>query len=327
LARAATEDQVRAATRLTRRIRQSRRVWPWLRLMGGLGILGLLVWRVGTGPFIYGIRAVNGTALVAALAVGVVVTVGCAWRWSLIAAGLGVRLPLPAAVAADYRSQFLNTTLPGGVLGDVHRATRHGLDIGDVRLGVRAAVLDRVSGQAVQVAAAVIVLFAFASPVRPYLPAVSAALLVAGLGLAGVLWAGDRSGSGRWARMVRAIGSDLRDGLFADGKWIRIGVASAVVVSGHVATFLIAARAAGVTAPITVLLPLILLVLMATAVPLNIAGWGPREGVAAWAFAATGLSAQWGLATAVTCGILVFVASLPGLAVLLHTWLQRPSQP
>jgi uncharacterized membrane protein YbhN (UPF0104 family) len=295
--------------------------------VGGLGILGLLAWRVGTGPFVYGIRAVNATSLVAALAVGVVITVGCAWRWSLIAAGLGVRLPLTEAVAAYYRSQFLNTTLPGGVLGDVHRATRHGLDIGDVRLGVRAAVLDRVAGQIVQVAAAVIVLYAFASPIRPYLPLVSAGLVVAGLIVAGVIRAGDRSGAGRWARMVRAVGSDVRSGLLADGKWVRIGGASIVVVTGHVATFLIAARVAGVTAPITVLLPLILLVLLATAVPLNIAGWGPREGVAAWAFGAAGLSAQWGLATAVTCGILVFVSSVPGLAVLLHTWLQRPARP
>jgi glycosyltransferase 2 family protein len=78
-----------------------------------------------------------------------------------------------------------------------------------------------------------------------------------------------------------------------------------------------------VTAPLKVLLPLVFLVLLATAVPLNVAGWGPREGAAAWAFAATGLSAQWGLATAVTCGILVFVASLPGLGVLVHGWLRR----
>ena len=48
------------------------------------------------------------------------------------------------AVAAYYRSQFLNVTLPGGVVGDVHRAVRHGVDIGDVGLGVRAAVLGPV---------------------------------------------------------------------------------------------------------------------------------------------------------------------------------------
>jgi uncharacterized membrane protein YbhN (UPF0104 family) len=303
---------------------RTRRIWTWVRLLGGLGILGLLVWRVGTGPFLFGIRAVDATALLAALAVGVVVTVGCAWRWSVIAAGLGVRLPLREAVASYYRSQFLNTTLPGGILGDVHRATRHGLEIGDVGLGVRAAVLDRVAGQVVQVAITVVVLAVLPSPARPYLPAAAAALVVAGLAVAALVRTGD-SMRGRWARVVRGLGDDLRGGLVADGNWARVGAASALVLAGNVATFLIGARAAGVTAPLTVLLPLVLLVLLATAVPLNIAGWGPREGASAWAFAATGLSAQWGLATAVTCGILVFVASLPGLVVLLHAWLRRPS--
>ena len=108
---ASTALQVRPAPVRTRSI------WSWVRLFAGVGILGLLVWRVGTGPFLHGIRAVDATALVAALAIGVVITIGCAWRWSLIAAGLGVRLPLRRAVAAYYRSQFLNTTLPGGVLG------------------------------------------------------------------------------------------------------------------------------------------------------------------------------------------------------------------
>src|SRR5215510_13328484 len=79
---------------------RTRPVWAWVRLLVGLGILGLLVWRVGTGPFLYGIRSVDATALMAAFAVGVVVTVGCAWRWSVIASGLGVRLRMREAVAS-----------------------------------------------------------------------------------------------------------------------------------------------------------------------------------------------------------------------------------
>jgi uncharacterized membrane protein YbhN (UPF0104 family) len=305
---------------------RTRRIWTWVRLLGGLGILAVLVWRVGTGPFLYGIRAIDAPALLAAFAVGVVVTLGCAWRWSVIAAGLGIHLPLREAVASYYRSQFLNTTLPGGILGDVHRATRHGMRIGDMGLGVRAAILDRVAGQAVQLAITVVVLAAFPSPVRPYLPAVAAALVVVGLVAAALVRARDsRGAAGRPGRWVRALGDDVRGGVFAGGNWARVGAASAVVLAGNVSTFLIAARVAGVTAPLTVLLPLVFLVLLATAIPLNVAGWGPREGASAWAFAATGLSAQWGLATAVTCGILVFVASLPGLGVLVHAWLRRPS--
>lgn len=306
--------------------RPARPVWAWVRLLVGLGILGLLLWRVGTGPFRQGVRAVDPATLLAALAIGAVITVGCAWRWRLIAAGLGVRLPLPTAMAAYYRSQFLNTTTPGGILGDVHRAARHGSDIGDLGLGVRAVVLDRVAGQAAQLVVAVVVLFAFASPVRPYLPAVLLALVAAALGLAALSRGAGRLGAGRLRRLLRAVGSDLRAGLFARATWAPIALLSTVVVVGHLATFTIAARAAGVSAPMSVLLPLMLLVLLATAVPLNIAGWGPREGVAAWAFSVSGLPAASGVATSVTFGVLVLAASLPGLGVLGYTWVRQSTR-
>ena len=63
------------------------------------------------------------------------------------------------------------------------------------------------------------------------------------------------------------------------------------------------------------MLPLALLVMQAAALP-NVGGWGPREGVTAWAFAAAGLGASLGVATAVVYGVMVFVASLPGAVVL-----------
>jgi uncharacterized membrane protein YbhN (UPF0104 family) len=122
---------------------------------------------------------------------------------------------------------------------------------------------------------------------------------------------------------VRAAGSDLRDGVLARRAWPGIVAASVVVVAGHAATFLIAARATGVTAPPARLLPLALLILLAMAVPANIGGWGPREGVAAWAFGAAGLGAAQGLATAVGYGVLVLVANLPGAIVLLAGWPRR----
>ncbi len=56
------------------------------------------------------------------------------------------------------------------------------------------------------------------------------------------------------------------------------------------------------------------------AVPANLAGWGPREGMAAWAFAAAGLGASQGVATAVVYGVMAFVASLPGAVVLVMSW-------
>jgi glycosyltransferase 2 family protein len=55
----------------------------------------------------------------------------------------------------------------------------------------------------------------------------------------------------------------------------------------------------------------------------SVAGWGPREGATAWAFAAAGLGAELGVATAVVYGVMVLVASLPGALVLVTDWVPR----
>ncbi len=137
--------------------------------------------------------------------------------------------------------------------------------------------------------------------------AVAAAVLaavVAGSGTAAVVRV---DGRGPCAR-------DVRDGLLARQAWPGVAVASIVVVAGHAATFLIAARTAGTTASPLRMLPLAMLVLLAMAVPTNIGGWGPREGVAAWLFGAAGLGADQGVAAATVYGVIVLVACLPGAA-------------
>ncbi|WP_091672743.1 lysylphosphatidylglycerol synthase domain-containing protein [Micromonospora auratinigra] len=287
-----------------------------LRTVGGLGVLAVLVWWVGTGPFLAGLRLIDAPALAAALVLGAVTTVCCAWRWSLVAEGLGVRLPLPTAVAHCYRAVFLNSTLPGGVLGDVHRAVRHGRDAGDVARGVRAVVWERAAGQLVQLVLAVVLLAALPSPVRPYLPLLAGVPAAGVVGLALAARAVPRSGASRWARAVRTAGADVRAGLLARRTWLGVTAASAVVVAGHLGTFLIAARTAGADAPLSRLLPLTLLALLAMGLPTNVGGFGPREGVAAWAFAAAGLTAAQGVATATVYGALALAASLPGAVVL-----------
>lgn len=299
--------------------------WALVRTVSGVGILAVLLWWLGTGPFLDGLRLIDGWALAAALGIGALTTVCCAWRWSLIADGLGVRLPLRTAVAHCYRAVFLNSTLPGGVLGDVHRAVRHGRDTGDVGRGIRAVVWERTAGQVVQAGIALAILLVLPSPVRPYLPAATALLVAGGLAAVLVARALPRGGASRWARALRATEADIRDGLLARGKWVGVLVASTVVVAGHLATFLVAARTAGATAPLSQLVPLTLLALLAMGVPANVAGFGPREGVAAWAFGAAGLTASQGIATAMVYGVLVLVASLPGAAVLLVRRIRVPA--
>jgi len=243
----------------------------------------------------------------------VMTTVCCAWRWRVVARGLGLDLSLRTAVAAYYRSLFLNVTLPGGVVGDVHRGISHGRDTSDVARGLRAVVWERSAGQVVQVVLTVAVLLVVPSPVRGSMPLIALAVLAAAGGVVLV---------GRAPRWRVALVRELRSGLLARSAWPAVALASALIIAGHVATFVIAAHTAGATAPASQILPLALLVLAAGALP-NIGGWGPREGVTAWAFAAAGLGASRGVATAVVYGVMVFVASLPGALVLLTGWVRR----
>jgi uncharacterized membrane protein YbhN (UPF0104 family) len=237
-----------------------------------------------------------------------------------VARGLGVAVPLRTGVAAYYRSQFLNVATPGGVLGDVHRGLRHGRDVGDTGRGVRSVFWERCTGQAVQACLAVLVLSLLPSPVRRVVPSAAAALLVVLLALVVLVAVGGQ----RWAsvqrvlrgRAARAAVDDVRRGVLARGVWPGAVLASGVAVTGHAATFLVAARSAGSTASVAQLLPLAMVVLLSMAVPLSVAGWGPREGVAAWVFGAAGLGADRGVAVAVVYGVMAVVASLPGAVVL-----------
>jgi uncharacterized membrane protein YbhN (UPF0104 family) len=297
----------------------SRKMWAWARPVGCAVTLGVLVWRLGTGPFLDGARAVDARALMAAAGLTALTTVCCGWRWTIVARGLGIELSLPAAVAAYYRSLFLNVTLPGGIVGDVHRGVSHGRDVSDLGRALRAVVWERCAGQVVQAVLTVVVLLALPSPVQSAMPVVAIAVVAAVCGVA--LVARKRPGRPRsaWARVRSAVAGDLREGLLARAAWPGIALASALVVAGHAVTFLIAARTAGSTAPPSQLLPLALLVMLAMVLP-SVGGWGPREGVTAWVFGAAGLGAQRGVVTAVVYGVMVLFASLPGAAVLVVAW-------
>jgi hypothetical protein len=161
---------------------------------------------------------------------------------------------------------LINATLPGGVVGDVHRGVRHGW---------RGVLWERGLGQLVQVAVVGTVL----------LP-----------------------GAWRWVGLAV-----LGVAVVAGGAVL---ILSALAVAGHLVIFLVAAESVGVALTPLQLLPVGALVLLGAAIPLNVAGWGPREGVAAWAFTAFGSTAAVGVAVSVTFGVLATVATLPGLLVL-----------
>lgn len=274
-----------------------------MRAPAGAVLLGALAFWVGTDAVLDGLAAIDATAVLAALGVGLLGTVCAAARWCLVATRLGVPLPLPVAVADTYRASFVNAVLPAGVLGDVHRAVAHGR--ADPR-GLRAVVLERAAGQLVVVTAAAAILLT-----RPdllgLLPAPWVLPLGLGLGLC----------SARVRRVLGTVAADARATVLHRGTGPGVVALSLLALAGYLALFVLAARAAGVVAPVGQLLPLLVLALLAMALPLNVGGWGPRETVGSAAFGLAGLGAAQGLSTAVVYGVLSTIACLPGLGVLL----------
>lgn len=279
--------------------------WRWVRLAGGAAILVVVLVQVGGAAFLDGVRQTDVTTLLVALAVTAGTTWCCAWRWSLLSERLDVAVPVRTAYRLCYRSQLLNATLPGGVLGDLHRGVDHGRAAGALGRGLRSVVWDRGSGQAVQAVLAVVAVTLLPAAVRT-----DVGVLLGGLTAATVLVVAALP-----ARVRRSAAAELRT-LLVGGAWPRVVLASAAAAAGHVAVFVVAARSVGVSAPLPQLVALAFVVLLASALPLNVAGWGPREGATAWLFAGAGLGAATGVSVAVVYGVASMVATLPGLIAL-----------
>jgi uncharacterized membrane protein YbhN (UPF0104 family) len=296
----------------------------WLRPLTGAALLGVLLWQVGASPVLDALGRVDGWTLAAATGITAATTLCCAWRWSLVARALGIAVPLRASVVECYRSQFLNVTMPGGVLGDVNRGIRHGRGSGDIGRGLRSVVWERLAGQVVLVLLALTAWLAVPSPARAALPLPTVAVAGMFVGVALVALRGRRGlrGRRRVAGALRVVVEDARSGLLGRRTVLGVVGTSGLAVAGNLALFVVAARTAHTTAPATQLVPLGLLVLLAMGLPLGLAGWGPREGAAAWAFGASGLGVEQGVAVAVVYGVMVLVASLPGAALMVATQLR-----
>ncbi len=290
---------------------------PWARVLLrvglGLAVVGATVAVVGGRPFLRGVAAVSPPAILAALILTGVATAAASWRWSVVSRRLGVPLRRRDAVAAYYRSQFLNTVLPGGVLGDVHRAYRHGRSAGAVGRAARAVATERAAGQVVQLVLVAAVLAALgltaALPGMAWIVAACAALAGAAVAIA--------VATRRGRVLLRRELEILRSVLGAPRAALAVVASSVVVVAAHATTFVVACLAAGIVATPRDLVGLALVALTAAALPLNVGGWGPREAASASAFAVAGLGAGPGVAASTAFGVLTMIAVAPGLAVLL----------
>ncbi|HEV8077123.1 MAG TPA: lysylphosphatidylglycerol synthase transmembrane domain-containing protein [Marinobacter sp.] len=295
--------------------------WRWL---ASAVLLGTLFTLVDTTALWRELQRIPLWVVVPAAALSVVQVVISSWRWCYTGKRLGLSMGLGDAVQEYYLATFINQVLPGGVLGDVNRAVRHGAKAGKRQKAAHAVAIERLSGQLV-LALAVglgLVLLWQANVFKPLLVDSSVTgwfPFVLLLGIAGGFLLLRRYSTG-FKTYLLALHDDVRRALFSWPALPLQLVSSLLVIISYLAVFLLLAVAADYVnsaAAAAVLLALCTVLLLSMAIPLTVAGWGIREGAAALLWPLAGLPAEQGVALSVGYGALVFMGSCPGALVLL----------
>ena len=279
-------------------------------------LLAGLAWLLDADTLVHKFNHLEPRWILVGLAISLPQMVLLALRWRITAARLGLELPFGTALREYYLAIFLNQLLPGGVLGDVSRAWRHGrgkrpekaADRYGFGLAVRAVALERASGQAVMAVAAVAALMTLSVALALRVLIVAFVAISVVLPVIAVI-------ALRHAHMTPSLWRDLHTALFArDVVGIQLAT-SALALATYIAMYVAAARAVGLPTPLGTLLPLIPPVLLSMLVPVTVAGWGVREVAAAGVWSVVGLTAEDGVAASAAYGVLVFVSTLPGALV------------
>ena len=287
-----------------------------LRAGVSLTLLALLAWWLDAGALLDRLSGFDPRWALVAIAISFAQFALLAFRWRFTAGRLGLDLSFGTALREYYLATFLNQVLPGGIMGDVSRAWRHGRAAPERRIGpaARAVILERASGQVVMGGVAALS-FAILPLTFGAVPATLTLAVcgVGGAGLAALLAFGWRPRAGPLATFRREVHTAL---LARDALPVQL-LSSTLVVGTYLATYVVAARAVGVSTPLWTLLPLVAPVLLSMLVPATVAGWGVREATAAALWGAVGLTMVDGVAISAAYGILVLLSSLPGAVVLL----------
>mgnify|MGYP002777312409 FL=1 len=292
-----------------------------------VGLLALL-WQVADGgAALEALATANPVWMLAAVLALTLHTLLAAERWRLTAGALGLPLTRRLAVREYYLAQLVNSTVPGGVVGDAGRAVRSRGPAG-LAVAAQAVVVERFAGQVallatMTIAVAAVVLVPGGLELPTAIVGLAATVALIGAGLIGLVVAGafgarllpGRAGT-RAAELGRTSAVALADRRVVGAQ---LGL-SAGTTASILAAFAFSALSVGVALPFAAIIALVPLVLLTMLVPITISGWGLREGAAAALLPVAGIAASDALAASVAFGLLGLVAVLPGL---LGVWGRR----
>ena len=269
--------------------------------------------------------------LIAAATVTIAQMLLAGLRWDQIIRGLRASVPLETVIRVTYIGTFFNSWLLGSAGGDVARAVLAPEGgVGRIRI-IYSVLFDRVLTLA---GLGLVILPVMALNIGPLARSVPvfASLAVAALpfiGLTAIAVIAPLIGGRASAVMlrIRELGLSWRLLCQAPG---RLGAALAIAAASQVAIPAIAfslAHAQHLDVSFFDFMVLIPPVVLISALPISIGGWGVRENAMIIALAPIGVAAGSALLIAVQLALLASVLSLPGGAIWMRGYLGRSPPP
>ena len=251
-------------------------------------------------------------------------------RWLVVVRALGGWIGIADSLRLSFVGLFFNQFLPSNVGGDAFRAIGLYRVGASPRLAVVSTLLDRVAGLLGIVFFIVVFL-----PLTPELRAgmgwwvspVLAAALLAGSALLAILerlpaaWSGWKA-----VRTVVEFGADARRVFLRPA--CSLTVLGGSLLCQLLTTLSFVAFAAGLGLPVAPFpfLALVPVVMLASALPVSIAGWGMRETVVVFGFGLVGIAREPALIMALSFGLGNLLVGLPGGWLWMSLLRRRPSR-
>jgi len=297
----------------------------------GLGVAALVVLVVGPAPLLERLEGAKPGWFAAAVAVAALANLLSALRWTQIARALGLAARQRDLVVFYFRGVTTNSVLPGAHIGgDVLRAMQLHRSGNPLTASVSSVVIDRLLGFWTQAAVSLVAFGVATLSGQALLPAGLAAgyvvVLLVVLALPALplsffsrsrLRAVAHAGEAllRWQRFTR----ERPRGFF------RLAAAAVLVALGWSTVLWLCLRAIGADAPYLAVLGLACGVFAGAAVPLALAGFGPREVAAVLFLSALAPGAAAAAAASVLYGLAATVQGIAAAPLFaLHVGEARP---
>jgi len=290
------------------------------KLLVSAGLLWFLLHKVRLGPVLERLAEADAAALLAAFAVFLFQMALTALRYARVGDALGAPMDAATALRLVLVGHFFGQALPSAVGGDAVRiwmATRLGIPLGRAASAV---LCDRGVAflvlMAIALACAPLFLARIADEAArlfllvPALAVAGATLAIALAREANLAWLGARG----VPHAPLALARDIRATTRGPGAAAILALALAAQL-GFIASTWLAARGLDLGLGLADCLVVMPPVILATLLPVSIAGWGVREGAMVFGFGLVGVAAADALALSILVGLANILAGLPGAAL------------